>query len=51
MQQEEGVRPMPMKSRIQRKYLWANHPEIAKKFEAKTSKKKNLPKKVQHGKK
>lgn len=37
---------MPMKSRAQRAYLWAKHPEIAREFEAKTPKGKALPAKV-----
>lgn len=37
---------MPMKSQKQRKYLWANEPEIAAEFEAKTPKGKKLPEKV-----
>lgn len=34
---------MPMESKAQRGYLWANHPDIAKKFEAMTPKGKKLP--------
>lgn len=37
---------MPFKSEAQRKYLYANKPELAKEFESKTPKKKKLPKKV-----
>lgn len=37
---------MPMKSSAQRKFLWANYPELAKKFESETPKGKKLPKKV-----
>lgn len=37
---------MPMKSKAQRKYLWANNPEVAKEFEKKTPKGKKLPEKV-----
>lgn len=41
---------MPFKSQAQRKWMWAQHPEMAKKWEAHTPDKK-LPKKVQNGKK
>lgn len=34
---------MPMKSVKQRRYLWANHPEIAQEFEDATPKGKKLP--------
>ena len=37
---------MPFKSKAQRAYLYAKHPEIAKEFQAKTPKGKKLPKKV-----
>ena len=37
---------MPMKSKKQRAYLWANKPEIAQEFEDKTPKGKKLPLKV-----
>lgn len=37
---------MPMKSKNQRGYLWANNPEVAKKFEEETPKGAKLPKKV-----
>ena len=37
---------MPMKSKAQRKFLWANKPEIAKEFEPKTPKGKKLPNKL-----
>jgi len=37
---------MPMRSQAQRKYLWANNPKVAKKFEKETPKGKKLPKKV-----
>ena len=37
---------MPMRSEAQRKFLWANNPKLAKKFEAETPKGKKLPKKV-----
>ncbi len=35
---------MPLKSQAQRKFLWANHPDIARKFERETPKGKKLPK-------
>ena len=34
----------PFKSQAQRKYMWAKHPKIAKKWEKKT--KKSLPEKL-----
>lgn len=37
---------MPMKSKAQRAFLWANHPDVARKFEKKTPKGKRLPRKV-----
>lgn len=37
---------MPMKSKAQRKFLWANKPDIAKEFESKTPKGKKLPNKL-----
>jgi len=37
---------MPIKSKKQRAYLWAKHPEIAKEFESKTPKGKKLPLRV-----
>ncbi len=37
---------MPMKSKKQRAYLWANEPEVAKEFEKHTPKGKKLPEKV-----
>ena len=37
---------MPIKSKAQRRYLWATHPKLAKKFEAETPKGKRLPEKV-----
>jgi hypothetical protein len=37
---------MPMKSQKQRRYLWANEPEVAAEFEAKTPKGKKLPERV-----
>lgn len=36
---------MPFKSEAQRKFMYAKHPKIAKKWQKKTGKKK-LPKKV-----
>lgn len=37
---------MPMKSKKQRAYLWANEPEVAKEFEKHTPKGKKLPENV-----
>jgi len=37
---------MPMKSQAQRRFMWAQHPEMAKEFEEKTPKGKKLPEKV-----
>jgi hypothetical protein len=37
---------MPIKSESQRKYLWANHPDLAKEWDKETPKGKKLPKKV-----
>lgn len=37
---------MPMKSQAQRRYLWATHPEIARRWEKHTPKGKKLPEKV-----
>jgi len=37
---------MPFKSKKQRAWMYANKPEMAKEFEAKTPKGKKLPKKV-----
>ncbi len=37
---------MPMESVAQRHYLWANHPDIAKEFEAATPKGAKLPEHV-----
>lgn len=37
---------MPFKSDAQRKFLWANHPEIAKRWEDETPDDKKLPKHV-----
>lgn len=37
---------MPFKSQSQRKFMYAQHPEMAKEWEDKTPKGKKLPKKV-----
>jgi len=37
---------MPMKSKAQRAYLWAKHPEVAREFENETAKGAKLPKHV-----
>ena len=37
---------MPFKSQAQRGYMYANHPELAKEFEAATPKGEKLPYKV-----
>lgn len=37
---------MPFKSQAQRRFLYANKPELAKEFEAKTGSKKKLPEHV-----
>jgi len=34
---------MPMKSKAQRAYLWANNPKVAKEFESETPEGKKLP--------
>ena len=34
---------MPMKSKSQRAFLWANNPKVAREFESKTPKGKKLP--------
>jgi hypothetical protein len=39
---------MPLKSKAQRRYLWATDPKLAKKFEKETPKGKKLP---EHAKK
>ena len=44
------VRIMPFRSQQQRKFLYANHPEIAKRWEKETPDKK-LPKKLKKKKK
>lgn len=37
---------MPLKSKAQRSYMYAKHPELAKEFEAATPKGKKLPEHV-----
>jgi hypothetical protein len=37
---------MPLKSEAQRKWMWANDPAMAERWEAETPKGKKLPKKV-----
>jgi len=37
---------MPLKSQAQRGYLWANHPDVAEKFEAETPAGAKLPEHV-----
>ena len=37
---------MPFKSKAQKGYMYANHPKLAKEFEAATPKGKKLPQKV-----
>jgi hypothetical protein len=37
---------MPFRSKAQRRYLHANHPELAKEFESKTPRGTKLPEKV-----
>jgi hypothetical protein len=39
---------MPFKSQAQKGYLYANEPDIAKRWQAETPKGKKLPKKVRH---
>lgn len=41
---------MPFKSQAQRRFLQANHPDIAKEFEAETSPNAALPERVRRGK-
>ena len=41
---------MPFKSESQRRYLWANEPEVAQEFADKTPKRKVLPFKLHPGK-
>jgi hypothetical protein len=40
---------MPFKSKAQRKYLFAKHPEVAKKYAKETPKGKKLPEHVKKG--
>jgi hypothetical protein len=42
---------MPMDSMKQRAYLWANHPDIAREFEAATPESKKLPEYVSKARK
>lgn len=42
---------MPMKSKAQRRYLWATNPKVARKFEDETPKGKKLPARVKKKKK
>jgi hypothetical protein len=42
---------MPIKSKAQRRFLWATNPEVARKFENETPKGKKLPNKVKKKKK
>lgn len=37
---------MPFKSKAQREWMYANHPDMAKKWQADTPKGKKLPQKV-----
>ena len=37
---------MPFRSRAQRGWMWANHPEMAKRWEAETPDQKGLPAKL-----
>lgn len=37
---------MPMRSQAQRRYLWSQHPDVAREFEAETPKGKKLPERV-----
>lgn len=41
----------PFRSQAQRKFMYANHPAMAKKWEAHTPKGKKLPKRVKKKKK
>ena len=41
---------MPMKSKAQRRYLWAVLPDVAERFERETPKGKRLPERVGKGK-
>lgn len=40
---------MPFKSKAQRRFMYAKHPEIAKEFESATPKGKKLPEHVKGG--
>jgi len=42
---------MPFKSTQQRRWMYATHPEMAKRWEKETPKGKHLPKRVRHHKK
>lgn len=42
---------MPFKSKAQRRFMYARHPELAEEFEAATPKGKKLPEKVKSKKK
>lgn len=42
---------MPFKSQAQRRFMYSQHPELAKEFEEATPKGKKLPKRVKKGKK
>ena len=42
---------MPFKSEAQRRWMWANDPEMAKRWQAETPKGKRLPKHVKKKKK
>lgn len=46
----QGVLTVPMKSQRQRRWMHANEPEMAKRFEAKTPKNAKLPERVKKGK-
>lgn len=37
---------MPMKSKAQRAFLWLHHPKVAREFESKTEKEKDLPERI-----
>lgn len=42
---------MPFRSKQQRKWMYATHPEMAKEWESETPKSKKLPKRVKKKKK
>jgi len=42
----EDKQKMPFKSQAQRKWMYMNHPEMAKRWEKETPKNKPLPKKL-----